>query len=233
MTRSTPARLYQDRSKITTSPAGGEVRHVALEVHLGLLAFGGRRERDDPEHPGADPLGDPLDHAALAGAVAPLEHHAHLGAGAHDPLLEVDQLDLQLLELGLVPLAAPAASADPCHRHRHRHRDSARASGASGCLLTTSTCVPPARRRSAIDHVIACLQPWSGHTRTTGGASCPVPATVWLRGRRGLARARSRETDRGRLRHRRRWGQRKPCCSAGHIRHGRTAPRAGRPGCWA
>ena len=34
ITRSTPARLYQLRSKITTSPAGREVREVALAVHL-------------------------------------------------------------------------------------------------------------------------------------------------------------------------------------------------------
>ena len=66
ITRSTPARLYQLRSKMTTSPAGGKVRDVALHVHLRLLALGGRGQRDDAEHPGADPLGDRLDRPALA-----------------------------------------------------------------------------------------------------------------------------------------------------------------------
>ena len=36
------------------------------------LPVGRRRQRDDPEHPWADPLGDPLDDATLARAVATL-----------------------------------------------------------------------------------------------------------------------------------------------------------------
>ena len=58
MTCSTPARLYQLRSKMTISPAAGKVWHVALHVHLGLLAVGGSRERDDAEDARADALGD-------------------------------------------------------------------------------------------------------------------------------------------------------------------------------
>ena len=95
MTRSTPARLYQLRSKMTTSPAGGEVRDVALHVHLRLLALGRCGQRHDPEHPGADPLGDRLDRAALAGGVAALEHDADLGAGRLHPLLHRDELAVQ------------------------------------------------------------------------------------------------------------------------------------------
>ena len=34
-----------------------QVRHVALDVHLGLLAVGRCRQRDDAEDPRADPLG--------------------------------------------------------------------------------------------------------------------------------------------------------------------------------
>ena len=40
MTYSTPARLYQLRSKITISPAGREVLDIALHVHL--ATFRGR-----------------------------------------------------------------------------------------------------------------------------------------------------------------------------------------------
>ena len=60
--------------------AGGrEVRQVALDVHLRLLALGRRRQRHDAEHARADPLGDRLDRAALAGGVPALEHDADLG----------------------------------------------------------------------------------------------------------------------------------------------------------
>ena len=52
---------------------GGQVGDVALEVPLRLLALGRRRQRDDAADPRRDVLGDPLDHAALAGGVAALE----------------------------------------------------------------------------------------------------------------------------------------------------------------
>jgi hypothetical protein len=72
MTYSTPARLYQLRSKITT-PRRGEVLHVALHVHLRLLAVRRRRQRDDAKHARAHALGDRADRAALAAAVATLK----------------------------------------------------------------------------------------------------------------------------------------------------------------
>ena len=105
MTGSTPARLYQLRSKITTSPAAGKCRDVPLHVHLRLLALGRRRQGDDPEHTGAHPLGDPLDRAALAGGVAPLEDDADLRARRLDPLLHRDELAVQPPHLPLVLLA--------------------------------------------------------------------------------------------------------------------------------
>ena len=106
ITRSTPARLYQLRSKITTSPAAGKCAQVALDVHLGLLAVGRCRERDHPEHARAHPLGDPFDYPALPGRVTAFEHDADLGPLAHDPLLKPNQLPLQTSELLLVALAA-------------------------------------------------------------------------------------------------------------------------------
>ncbi len=89
-----------------------EVRQVPLDVHLGLLALGRRRQRDHPEHPGADPLGDRLDGAALAGGVAALEHDADLGPGVLDPLLDGDQLAVQAPQLVLVLLALHLRDAD-------------------------------------------------------------------------------------------------------------------------
>ena len=48
--------------------AGREVLHVALHVHLALLAVRRRRQRHQPEDARADALGDRLDRSALAGA---------------------------------------------------------------------------------------------------------------------------------------------------------------------
>ena len=83
----------------------GEVRDVALDVHLRLLALGRRREGDDPERPRAHPLGDRLDRAALAGGVPALEHDADLGARGLHPLLHRHELAVQQAELVLVLLA--------------------------------------------------------------------------------------------------------------------------------
>ena len=84
---------------------GRQVRQVALRVHLRLLALGRRGQRDHAKHPRAHALGDRLDRAALAGAVAPLEHDADLESLGHHPLLQLDQLDVQLLQLAVVVLA--------------------------------------------------------------------------------------------------------------------------------
>src|SRR4029077_6336942 len=60
---------------------GRQVRDVALDVHLTFLARARRGQRDDPKPARAHTLGDRLDGAALAGAVASLEHHAYPEAG--------------------------------------------------------------------------------------------------------------------------------------------------------
>ena len=105
MTYSTPARLYQLRSKITISPAAGKCVHVALHVQLRLLAVGRRGQRDDAEHAGADALGDGADGAALAGGIAALEDHDDAEALVLDPLLELAELGLEPPEFLLVHLA--------------------------------------------------------------------------------------------------------------------------------
>jgi hypothetical protein len=83
-----------------------EVRQVALDIHLGLLAVGRLRKRDDPEHARAHPLGDPFDDPALPGGVTAFEHDADLEPLAHDPLLEPNQLALEASQLLAVALAA-------------------------------------------------------------------------------------------------------------------------------
>ena len=81
-----------------------EVGEVALDVHLRALPIGRRRQGDDPEDAGADPFGDGLDGAALAGAVTALEDDADLGAGRLDPLLHGHELFVQTAHLALVVL---------------------------------------------------------------------------------------------------------------------------------
>src|ERR1700730_2886538 len=85
--------------------AGREALDIALHVHLALLAVGRRRQCLDAENARADPLGDGLDRAALARRVAPLEHDDHAFAGLLDPILQVAEFHLQLVELLLVRLA--------------------------------------------------------------------------------------------------------------------------------
>ena len=109
-----------------------QMREVALDVHLRLLALGRRGQRDHAEDARAGALGDALDDAALAGGIAAFEQHADLGAAGLDPLLHLDQLDLELLQLPLEFLAA----------------QSGRGSGAS--VVSAATCAAASASASAI-----------------------------------------------------------------------------------
>ena len=84
---------------------GGKAGHVALDVELALLAVRGCRQRHVLEHARAAALGDPLDHAALAGRVAALEDHDHPRPLGHRPGLQPGQLDLEPVQLRLERLA--------------------------------------------------------------------------------------------------------------------------------
>ena len=86
-----------------------QVRHVALEIPLRLLAVRRDAQRHHPRHPRVERVRDGLDGAALAGRVAPLEQDHDLEAGVADPLLHLDQLDLELGQLLLVLLHAAAS----------------------------------------------------------------------------------------------------------------------------
>ena len=105
ITRSTPARLYQLRSKITTSPPAGRCgtyRCTYICVRSRSVGEGRATTRNTR---GLHALGDGLDRAALARGVASLEDDADLGAGRLHPLLQGDELGVQLAQLGLVRLA--------------------------------------------------------------------------------------------------------------------------------
>ena len=108
MTRSTPARLYQDRSNITISPGVRQMVHIPLEIPLCAFLFGGLLQRDDAGSARVEVLREPFDGAALAGRVAALEHdHMPVIVGLA-PLLQLEQLDLQQSLLFLVPVAMHA-----------------------------------------------------------------------------------------------------------------------------
>ncbi len=95
ITRSTPARLYQDRSNRTISPAAGQVSDVTLEVPLRALTLGGLLERDDAGAARVQVLHEALDGAALARRVTALEHDDVTQPVRLAPLLQLQQFDLQ------------------------------------------------------------------------------------------------------------------------------------------
>jgi hypothetical protein len=86
-------------------PGRGQVRDVALEVPLGALALGRLLQRHHPRPARVEVLHEPLDRAALARRVAPLEQDDDAGAGVLHPVLQLQQLDLQQ-PLGLLVLRA-------------------------------------------------------------------------------------------------------------------------------
>ncbi|MDB6141668.1 MAG: hypothetical protein JWP80_712 [Pseudomonas sp.] len=77
----------------------GQVRQVALQVHLALFPIRRRRQCHHPKDPRAHPLGERLDCPALASTVAPLKDNADLDAFVFDPLLQLDQFDMLLPQL--------------------------------------------------------------------------------------------------------------------------------------
>ena len=96
MTGSTPARLYQERSKVTNSPAVGKCVDVALEVPLAALGLGRLGQRHVARGARVHVFAQRVDRAALAGGVAALEQRsARASPVACMPGLQLDQLDLQ------------------------------------------------------------------------------------------------------------------------------------------
>src|SRR4029453_4086081 len=85
-----------------------ELREIALEVDLALLALRGGGQGDGAKHARADAFGDALDHTPFAGGIATLEQNNDLGPGVLDPELQLDEFSLQALQLLLVGLAVEA-----------------------------------------------------------------------------------------------------------------------------
>ena len=79
------------------------MRHVTLHVDLRFLAIRRGRQRNDAKHARADPLGQPLDDAALARRVPTFENDRNAGAGLLHPGLQVREFDLKPLQL--LPIA--------------------------------------------------------------------------------------------------------------------------------
>ena len=95
MTFSTPERLYQERSNSTISPAGRQMRHIALEIPLCHFPVAGFLQGHHPANPRVQALGDALDHAAFSCGVAAFENHGDFRTGVLDPVLQLDQFRLQ------------------------------------------------------------------------------------------------------------------------------------------
>src|SRR5271165_4911233 len=82
--------------------SGGQLFNVALGRELRLLPLSRRGEGYHAKDARAHTLHDALDHPAFAGSVSSFENDHNAGVGRLDPVLELDQLNLQLEKLGLV-----------------------------------------------------------------------------------------------------------------------------------
>src|SRR5260370_14801675 len=82
-----------------------QVLDVTLEIPLRPLFLGRRRERDHPAIAWVEQRHDPFDDTAFAGRIAAFEEDHDAQVSIPDPLLELDELDLEASELPLVLLA--------------------------------------------------------------------------------------------------------------------------------
>src|SRR5262249_32100430 len=82
-----------------------EMSHVALDIHLALLAIGGGGQRHDTEYARTDTLGDRANRAALPRAVTAFKDQDNpCSLGLH-PGLKMTQLDLKLVQFLVIFLA--------------------------------------------------------------------------------------------------------------------------------
>src|SRR5215467_2159722 len=78
------------------------MRHVALEIPLRLFSFGRNTQSHHTADSWVETLGDPLDRAALACCVTAFEQNHNPQLLVSNPLLQLDQFDLQSSQLFLV-----------------------------------------------------------------------------------------------------------------------------------
>src|SRR5271166_339522 len=83
-------------------PACRQMFDVALGIDLRLLPLRGSRQSHQPEDTRAHSLQNTFDDAALAGGVAALENDDDARSGLLDPVLQLDEIDLQLKKLSFV-----------------------------------------------------------------------------------------------------------------------------------
>src|SRR5258707_8543222 len=86
-----PASIEQDDFAL-----GRQLSDIPLEIPLPALAFRRRPERNDAADARIEGLGYALDRAALAGGIPALEQHDDLEAVQPHPLLQLDELKLQM-----------------------------------------------------------------------------------------------------------------------------------------
>ncbi|EXI66496.1 MAG: hypothetical protein AW08_02610 [Candidatus Accumulibacter adjunctus] len=128
---------------------GGKVLHVTLEIPRCRLALGRRRQRGDAGDARAQAFGDALDAAPLARGITTFEDHHHLELLELDPLLQLDEFDLQLGQRLLIGLGVHLRFA---HRYDLAQADRRRRCGSRRAgrfriraLLTLRLCRPGLR----------------------------------------------------------------------------------------
>ena len=84
--------------------SGGQLFNVALSMELRLLPLGRRRKSDHAKYTRAHTFHDALDDATFPGGVSPFENDDNTGVGRLDPVLELDQFNLQVENFGLIVL---------------------------------------------------------------------------------------------------------------------------------
>ena len=82
-----------------------EVLHVALHIHLRLLAVRWRRQGNNAEDAGTHALGDCLDRAAFSRRVAALEDDNDAQPLVLNPVLKLAEFDLKFAQRAFVFLA--------------------------------------------------------------------------------------------------------------------------------
>ncbi len=166
--------------------AGRKVLHVTLEIPLRRFPVGRRRQCRDARDARAQTLGDALDAASLAGGVAAFEDHHDLEFLELDPLLQLDELDLQLGERFFVVLGV--------HSRLAYRRDLAEADGWRRCRSGLDSGFRLARlgalllRRLCLDFLgvglgCACRGLAGGLDRRRRGGLCRFLAAALARGR--------------------------------------------------
>src|SRR5262249_44514640 len=108
---------------------GWEVRHVALYVHLALLAVGWSRKCHDSKNSRADPLCDGFDRAPFARAITAFKHDDDTQSFVFYPVLEQAELRLKpkqlffvILSLHLLVLHIAAREGNPSTSRKTRER---------------------------------------------------------------------------------------------------------------